>query len=62
MTVPEEKGPSFNFITQMFKEIGHILQRKKNHDWKPRSLQYLGYHENILIVLSLQHLETSVLL
>ena len=29
ITVPEEKGPSFNFITQMFKEIGHILQRKK---------------------------------
>ena len=38
MTVPEEKCPPFNFITQMFKEIGHILQREKNHDWKPRSL------------------------
>ena len=35
----------------MLKEIEQIYQRK-THDNDLRSLQYLGYQENILIVLS----------
>ena len=43
--------PSFNFIQWMLKETGHIHQRDI-HDQELRLLQYLGYHENILMVLS----------
>ena len=46
MTVPEEKCPSFNFIPYILKEIGHIKQRKIDNQ-NLRSLQYLGYHENV---------------
>ena len=43
--------PSFSFIPWMLKETGHIYQRNI-HDQELRLLQYLGYHENILMVLS----------
>ena len=36
----------------MLKEIGH-LQHRKIHDQELGSMQYLDYHENILIVLVL---------
>ena len=35
----------------MLMKIGHIYQ-EKNHKQELRSLQYLGYHKNVLIVLS----------
>ena len=38
----------------MLKEIGRIW-RKKIHDQELKSVQYLAYLENILIVLSLKH-------
>ena len=37
----------------MLKEFGYIYQRKiHDQELRLRSLQYLGYHENILIVSS----------
>ena len=36
----------------MLKEIGHIYQRK-THEQELRSIEYLDYHENILVVLVL---------
>ena len=38
----------------MLNEIGHI-QKRKIHDEKLRSLQYLDYHKDILVVLSKKH-------
>ena len=46
ITVPKEKYPSFNFILLMLKEIGH-LQQTKTYNQEIRSMQCLGYHENI---------------
>ena len=51
ITVLKKISPPFNFILLMLKEIGHILLRKI-HDKELKSLQYLGHHENILIVFS----------
>ena len=51
ITVSEEKCAPFSFLFQMLKKIGHIQQRK-NHNQKLKSLQYLGYDKNILIVFS----------
>ena len=36
----------------MLKEIGHICQRK-THEQELGSMQYLDFHENILVVLEL---------
>ena len=55
---------------KMFLIQFHSVNVKRNwaqlagKNWRPgaRSLLYLGYHENILIVLSEKKLETSVLL
>ena len=60
ISVSKEKYPAFNFIPSMFKEIGHILQREI-HDQELRSLHYLGYHENSLIVLSLKYFKNFFL-
>ena len=38
----------------MLKEIGRIKQRKSSNQ-ELRSLQYLGYHEKVEIVLSQKH-------
>ena len=46
ITVPKEKCTSFNFIPQMLKDIGHIWQ-EKIYDQELRSIQNLGYHENV---------------
>ena len=47
ITVPKEKYTLFNFILEMLQETGKI------HDQELRSTQYLGFHENILIILAL---------
>ena len=46
ITVPEEKCPSFNFIPYILKKTGRTWHRKI-HDQDLKSIQYLGYHENV---------------
>ena len=48
------------FISSYFFIFEQFQRKKAHHNHELRSLQYLDYYENILIVLSLQHFETSV--